>query len=153
MPWSYGICWKFGLQGSSWHFEEIESASAMFKRFAASAMSLGSLSPEAHQTITAAMNLLGGRSNTGEGGEDRAVYRKPVPITANQGLDGAASSALAVGGGGTATLVAEAPVATDAVSLNNKIKQVASGRFGVTAEYLAHADEIRDQGSSRGKAW
>ena len=121
--------------------DEVEPATAMFKRFAASAMSLGSLSPEAHQTITGAMNLLGGRSNTGEGGEDREVYRKPVPHRIDQGSDGAATSA-ATAGGGTATLVAEAPVLTDAVSLNNKIKQVASGRFGVTAEYLAHADEI-----------
>ena len=72
-------------------------------------MSFGSLSPEAHQTITQAMNLLGARSNTGEGGEDPAVY---API------DGAPSL------------------------LNNKIKQVASARFGVTAEYLAHAEEL-----------
>jgi glutamate synthase (NADPH/NADH) large chain len=72
-------------------------------------MSFGSLSPEAHQTITQAMNLLGARSNTGEGGEDPAVY---API------DGVPSL------------------------LNNKIKQVASARFGVTAEYLAHAEEL-----------
>ncbi len=122
--------------------DEIEPATAMFKRFAASAMSLGSLSPEAHQTITGAMNLLGGRSNTGEGGEDREVYRKPVSNQNIQGMGGAVSSAAMTEGGGTATLVAEAPVSTDAVSLNNKIKQVASGRFGVTAEYLAHAEEI-----------
>ena len=122
---------------------EVEPATAMFKRFAASAMSLGSLSPEAHQTITAAMNLLGGRSNTGEGGEDREVYRKAVSTQATRDTNGATSSlSAAAGAGGTATLVAEAPVATDAVSLNNKIKQVASGRFGVTAEYLAHAEEI-----------
>ncbi len=121
--------------------EQVEPATTMFKRFAASAMSLGSLSPEAHQTITAAMNMMGGRSNTGEGGEDREVYRKPSPVPVASGLGGGATSVMAEGGG-TATLIMEAPAAADAVSLNNKIKQVASGRFGVTAEYLAHADEI-----------
>ena len=58
---------------------EVETPTSLCKRFIASAMSLGSLSPEAHHTITAAMNMLGGRSNTGEGGEDSAVYRvQPV---------------------------------------------------------------------------
>ena len=89
--------------------ESVEAAGNITKTFIASAMSFGSLSPEAHQTITQAMNLLGARSNTGEGGEDPAVY---API------DGAPSL------------------------LNNKIKQVASARFGVTAEYLAHAEEL-----------
>src|SRR6185437_5736727 len=55
--------------------EDVESPVSLSKRFISSAMSLGSLSPEAHQTITAGMNMFGGRSNTGEGGEDRAVYR------------------------------------------------------------------------------
>ncbi len=89
--------------------DQVEAAGNITKTFIASAMSFGSLSPEAHQTITQAMNLLGARSNTGEGGEDPAVY---API------DGAPSL------------------------LNNKIKQVASARFGVTAEYLAHAEEL-----------
>jgi glutamate synthase (NADPH/NADH) large chain len=89
--------------------DQVEAAGNITKSFIASAMSFGSLSPEAHQTITQAMNLLGARSNTGEGGEDPAVY---API------DGAPSL------------------------LNNKIKQVASARFGVTAEYLAHAEEL-----------
>ena len=120
---------------------DVEPATAMFRRFAASAMSLGSLSPEAHQTVTAAMNMLGGRSNTGEGGEDREVYRKPVPVPAAVRSGGGAAAEMEQSGG-TVTLIAEAPAATSAVSLNNKIKQVASGRFGVTAEYLAHADEI-----------
>jgi glutamate synthase (NADPH/NADH) large chain len=87
----------------------VEAAGEITRNFVASAMSFGSLSPEAHQTITQAMNLLGARSNTGEGGEDPAVY---APV------DGAPSL------------------------LNNKIKQVASARFGVTAEYLAHAEEL-----------
>jgi glutamate synthase (NADPH/NADH) large chain len=89
--------------------ETVEAPGSICKNFIASAMSFGSLSPEAHQTITQAMNLLGARSNTGEGGEDPAVYAD---------IDGAPSL------------------------LNNKIKQVASGRFGVTAEYLIHAEEI-----------
>ena len=88
---------------------DVEAPGSICKKFIASAMSFGSLSPEAHQTITQAMNLLGARSNTGEGGEDPAVY---API------DGAPSL------------------------LNNKIKQVASARFGVTAEYLIHAEEL-----------
>jgi glutamate synthase domain-containing protein 2/glutamate synthase domain-containing protein 1/glutamate synthase domain-containing protein 3 len=89
--------------------EQVEASGSIAHTFVASAMSFGSLSPEAHQTITQAMNLLGARSNTGEGGEDPAVY---API------DGAPSL------------------------LNNKIKQVASARFGVTAEYLVHAEEL-----------
>ena len=89
--------------------DQIAPAETIARNFIASAMSFGSLSPEAHQTITEAMNMLGGRSNTGEGGEDPAVYSP---------LNGAPSL------------------------LNNKIKQVASARFGVTAEYLAHAEEL-----------
>ena len=119
--------------------EEVETAASLCRRFVASAMSLGSLSPEAHQTITQAMNMIGGRSNTGEGGEDRAVYSREAPVaTTTDGIRSRGSAA------GAATLVAEAPAAIETVapSLNNKIKQVASGRFGVTAEYLAHAEEI-----------
>jgi len=89
--------------------ETVEAPGSLVKNFIASAMSFGSLSPEAHQTITQAMNLLGARSNTGEGGEDPAVYPD------NNGVPSL---------------------------LNNKIKQVASARFGVTAEYLVHAEEI-----------
>jgi glutamate synthase domain-containing protein 2/glutamate synthase domain-containing protein 1/glutamate synthase domain-containing protein 3 len=101
--------------------DQVEASPAIVRRFIASAMSLGSLSPEAHQTITEAMNLLGGRSNTGEGGEDPAVYP-------------AYPGAPAI--------------------LNNKVKQVASARFGVTTEYLAHAEEIEikiSQGSKPGE--
>jgi glutamate synthase (ferredoxin) len=120
---------------------DVETSASLCKRFIASAMSLGSLSPEAHQTITAAMNMLGGRSNTGEGGEDSAVYRIQT-VDAEPGDSGEGRSLLARVGGGTA--VAEPAIEAPAVhvSLNNKIKQVASGRFGVTAEYLAHAEEI-----------
>ncbi len=109
--------------------EHVEAPAHMYRRFIASAMSLGSLSPEAHQTITAAMNMIGARSNTGEGGEDPAVYQPNVDID----------------------LVGRP---TPSYLLNNKVKQVASGRFGVTAEYLMHAEELEikiAQGSKPGE--
>ncbi len=127
--------------GQELPLDEVESPGSICKRFIASAMSLGSLSPEAHQTITAAMNILGGRSNTGEGGEDSAVYR-PVPVDAGKpsSSDGLSFAASSDGGTAVAEPLVESPAVH--VSLNNKIKQIASGRFGVTAEYLAHAEEI-----------
>ena len=127
--------------GAELRLSDVETPASLCRRFVASAMSLGSLSPEAHQTITAAMNMLGGRSNTGEGGEDSAVYRD-LAVGAELESAGGAMSFVARSGGGTAVAepVIEAPAVH--VSLNNKIKQVASGRFGVTAEYLAHAEEI-----------
>jgi glutamate synthase domain-containing protein 2/glutamate synthase domain-containing protein 1/glutamate synthase domain-containing protein 3 len=97
--------------------EEVEPVDAIVRRFSTQAMSLGSLSLEAHRTLALAMNSLGGRSNTGEGGEDPALYRRE-PHAAN------------------------------------KIKQVASGRFGVTADYLVHAQELEikmAQGSKPGE--
>jgi glutamate synthase (ferredoxin) len=119
--------------------DRVQPVDSIVRQFISSAMSLGSLSPEAHQTITAGMNMLGARSNTGEGGEDRAVYlRTPAvaPTPSGSGVMQAQGS----------TVVAEPILAVEApavhTSLNNKIKQVASGRFGVTAEYLAHAEEI-----------
>ena len=123
-------------------WEAVEPASALMKRFVASAMSLGSLSPEAHTTITIAMNTIGGRSNTGEGGEDSDVYR-PHPGNRRVPQPGDAASFVnkpSVGGVAVAEPMVEAPAVHS--YLNNKIKQVASGRFGVTAEYLAHAEEI-----------
>ncbi len=124
---------------------EVESAETLCHRFCASAMSLGSLSPEAHQTVTAAMNMLGARSNTGEGGEDPAVYRVPVAASGQSAVYPSDilrdPGAAAASSGGTAVAEAVAAPAVH-ISLNNKIKQVASGRFGVTAEYLAHAEEI-----------
>ena len=89
--------------------EEVEPASEIMKRFVTGAMSFGSISKEAHETMAMAMNKIHGRSNTGEGGEDstRFIPRK------------------------------------DGLSLRSAIKQVASGRFGVTAEYLVNADEIQ----------
>jgi glutamate synthase domain-containing protein 2/glutamate synthase domain-containing protein 3 len=100
--------------------DEVEGVDAITRRFVTSAMSLGALSPEAHQTLTRAMNRLGARSNTGEGGEDPGSYAARA----------------------------------DGDSTNNKIKQIASGRFGVTTEYLAHAEEIEikiAQGSKPGE--
>src|SRR6266853_1349682 len=97
--------------------EEVEPLESIVKRFSTQAMSLGSLSPEAHRTLALAMNQLGGRSNTGEGGEDPNTYR----------FEPAAA---------------------------NKIKQVASGRFGVTSDYLVHAQELEikmAQGSKPGE--
>jgi glutamate synthase (ferredoxin) len=127
--------------GAEIALDEVESVKSLSKRFVASAMSLGSLSPEAHQTITAAMNMLGGRSNTGEGGEDSAVYRVQQPVGSGWPASGGGASVQAQSGGGTAVAeMVQAPAVH--VSLNNKIKQVASGRFGVTAEYLVHAEEI-----------
>jgi len=89
--------------------EEVEPAQEIVKRFATGAMSLGSLSREAHETLAIAMNRIGGRSNTGEGGEDPVRY---------------------------------APEA-NGDSRRSAIKQVASGRFGVNAHYLANADELQ----------
>lgn len=97
--------------------DEVESDVSLLTRFSTQAMSLGAISPEAHQTLAIAMNRLGGRSNTGEGGEDPNIYY-------------------------------------DRPEANNRVKQVASARFGVTAEYLVHADEIEikmAQGSKPGE--
>lgn len=89
--------------------DEVEPASEIVKRFATGAMSYGSISWEAHTTLAVAMNRIGGKSNTGEGGED------PKRFTAMANGD----------------------------SMRSSIKQVASGRFGVTAEYLVNADDIQ----------
>ncbi len=88
---------------------EVEPASAIVKRFVTGAMSFGSISKEAHETLAIAMNRLGGMSNSGEGGEDRARY-EPLP---------------------------------NGDSRSSAIKQIASGRFGVTAEYLINARDLQ----------
>jgi len=106
--------------------EQVEPAAEIVKRFSTGAMSLGSISTEAHTTLAIAMNRLGGRSNTGEGGEDRRRY---APIRAGESLQ----SRL-----GRDRVEVDIPL-REGDSLNSKIKQVASGRFGVTAEYLANA--------------
>ena len=89
--------------------EEVESVESIVKHFVTGAMSFGALSIEAHEALALAMNKLGTRSNTGEGGEDNARYHTEV----------------------------------DGISLSSKTKQIASGRFGVTAEYLVNAEEIQ----------
>ncbi|MET0382825.1 MAG: glutamate synthase-related protein [Burkholderiaceae bacterium] len=116
--------------------DEVEPAAGIVKRFATGAMSLGSISTEAHSTLAIAMNRIGGKSNTGEGGEDPERYRnelKGIPIV--QGTK--VSDVLGEG-------VIEVDFELDAGdSLRSRIKQVASGRFGVTAEYLVSADQIQ----------
>jgi glutamate synthase domain-containing protein 2/glutamate synthase domain-containing protein 1/glutamate synthase domain-containing protein 3 len=89
--------------------DEVEPVESIVKRFATGAMSFGSISKETHETIAIAMNRLGGRSNTGEGGEDPSRF-KPLP---------------------------------NGDSARSSVKQVASGRFGVTTNYLVNADELQ----------
>jgi glutamate synthase (ferredoxin) len=99
--------------------DEVEPVESIVKRFVVTAMSLGSLSPEAHRTLSIAMNRLGARSNSGEGGEDQSWYDEGGPDVAH-----------------------------------SKVKQVASGRFGVTARYLSMAEELEikiSQGSKPGE--
>ena len=101
--------------GDAVPLDEVEPVDSIVRRFSGGAMSHGALSAEAHETIAIAFNRLGGRSNSGEGGEDRERYRD---------------------------------------ERNSKIKQVASGRFGVTAEYAAFAEELQikiAQGSKPGE--
>lgn len=116
--------------------DEVEPASEIVKRFATGAMSLGSISTEAHSTLAIAMNRIGGKSNTGEGGEDPARYRnelKGIKITKGTKVSDVIGSK-----------VIEADYEMqEGDSLRSKIKQVASGRFGVTTEYLVSADQIQ----------
>ncbi|MBP9059169.1 MAG: glutamate synthase subunit alpha [Rhodoferax sp.] len=116
--------------------DEVEPAKEIVKRFATGAMSLGSISTEAHATLAVAMNRIGGKSNTGEGGEDPARYRqelKGIPIKQGQTMADII---------GQDVVEVDIPL-TPADSLRSRIKQVASGRFGVTAEYLSSADQIQ----------
>ena len=99
----------FAPAGDPVSLDEVEPASAIVRRFVTGAMSFGSISREAHTTLAIAMNRFGGKSNTGEGGEETDRF-KPL---------------------------------ANGDSLRSAIKQVASGRFGVTAEYLVNADEIQ----------
>jgi glutamate synthase (NADPH/NADH) large chain len=110
--------------------EEVESAKEIVKRFATGAMSLGSISTEAHTTLAIAMNRIGGKSNTGEGGEDPKRF---IPISKPTKLS---------------ELIGASRIERDIElkvgdSLRSSIKQVASGRFGVTTEYLVNADQIQ----------
>jgi len=116
--------------------EEVEPASEIVKRFATGAMSLGSISTEAHATLAVAMNRIGAKSNTGEGGEDPKRYRnelKGIPIQQGETLGSIIGAELV-----------ESDIELQAGdSLRSRIKQVASGRFGVTAEYLSSSDQIQ----------
>jgi glutamate synthase (NADPH/NADH) large chain len=116
--------------------DEVESAKEIVKRFATGAMSLGSISTEAHATLAIAMNRIGGKSNTGEGGEDNKRYRNELKGIAIKNGETLASIL------GDDVIEANIPL-SDGDSLRSKIKQVASGRFGVTAEYLTSADQIQ----------
>ena len=100
---------RFKSTGETVPLDEVEPATSIVRRFATGAMSLGSISPESHESLAIAMNRIGGKSNTGEGGED------PRRFTRDESGDLRRSA----------------------------IKQVASGRFGVTAHYLANADQIQ----------
>ncbi len=116
--------------GAAIPLEEVESAKEIVKRFATGAMSLGSISTEAHTVLAIAMNRIGGKSNTGEGGEDPIRF---MPVEKDTTL---------------ADLIGKNRVESNIPlkagdSMRSKIKQVASGRFGVTAEYLANADQIQ----------
>jgi len=116
--------------------DEVEPAKEIVKRFATGAMSLGSISTEAHTTLAVAMNRIGGKSNTGEGGEDPARYRqelKGIPIRQGQTIADVI---------GREVVEVDYPL-NEGDSLRSRIKQVASGRFGVTAEYLASSDQIQ----------
>ena len=114
------MTFKQGVNGGPIPLEEVEPAKEIVKRFCTGAMSFGSISPEAHESLAIAMNRIGGKSNTGEGGEDAKRFL-PLP---------------------------------NGDSKRSAIKQVASGRFGVTAHYLANADEIQikiSQGAKPGE--
>jgi glutamate synthase domain-containing protein 2/glutamate synthase domain-containing protein 1/glutamate synthase domain-containing protein 3 len=110
--------------------EEVEPVEAIAKRFATGAMSFGSISWEAHTTMAIAMNRLGGRSNTGEGGEDP---RRFLPVKGGQKVSDIVGK----------EFVESDYEFKDGDSLRSSIKQVASGRFGVTSHYLVNADELQ----------
>lgn len=108
-PTTLRSIWEFHSDRPKVDLSEVEPAETIVKRFKVGAMSFGSLSKEAHETISEAMNAIGAKSNSGEGGENRNRFK----------------------------------VQPDGRNLNSKIKQVASGRFGVNAEYLMSAEELQ----------
>nr|WP_294840770.1 glutamate synthase large subunit [uncultured Methylotenera sp.] len=116
--------------GAAIPLESVEPAKEIVKRFATGAMSLGSISTEAHATLAIAMNRIGGKSNTGEGGEDAKRF---IPVA------NATTMADVLG----SNLIESNINLQAGDSMRSSIKQVASGRFGVTAEYLANADQIQ----------
>jgi len=117
---------------------EVEPAVEIVKRFTTGAMSLGSISTEAHAVLAVAMNRIGGKSNTGEGGEDPLRYRQELR-TGSSGIHDGDTLASILG----ADRVVADILLREGDSLRSRIKQVASGRFGVTAEYLVSADQIQ----------
>ncbi|HZW72236.1 MAG TPA: glutamate synthase central domain-containing protein, partial [Caldimonas sp.] len=112
--------------------DEVEPAAEIVKRFATGAMSLGSISTEAHATLAIAMNRIGGKSNTGEGGEDPMRYRAEMRAGRSTIKDGDTLAAII----GKGAVEKDIPLKAGD-SLRSRIKQVASARFGVTAEYLS----------------
>jgi glutamate synthase (NADPH/NADH) large chain len=116
--------------GAAIPLDAVEPAKEIVKRFATGAMSLGSISTEAHTTLAIAMNRIGGKSNTGEGGEDQKRF---IPISS----DTTVADII-----GASRIESNIPLKAGD-SMRSAIKQVASGRFGVTAEYLANADQIQ----------
>ncbi len=118
--------------------EEVEPAAQIVRRFAAGAMSIGAISVEAHATLAVAMNRIGGKSNTGEGGEDPRRYEEEMRLGHSPVKDGDTFASVI----GSDRVMAEVKL-KKGDSLRSKIKQVASGRFGVTEGYLASADQIQ----------
>ncbi|MGH8504608.1 MAG: glutamate synthase-related protein, partial [Stenotrophobium sp.] len=116
--------------------DQVEPAKEIVKRFTTGAMSLGSISTEAHATLAVAMNRIGGKSNTGEGGEDPMRYRNELQGGIIKRGETMASVI------GHDQVEADIPL-QDGDSLRSRIKQVAAGRFGVTTEYLNSADQIQ----------
>ncbi|WP_009633757.1 glutamate synthase large subunit [Synechocystis sp. PCC 7509] len=118
--------------------EEVEPVTEIFKRFCTGGMSLGALSREAHETLAIAMNRIGGKSNSGEGGEDPVRYKVLDDVTAE----------------GTSELLPHLKGLKNGDTASSSIKQVAAGRFGVTPEYLMNAKQIEikiSQGAKPGE--
>ena len=129
--------------------EEVEPAKEIVKRFATGAMSLGSISAEAHAVLAVAMNRIGGKSNTGEGGEDPKRYEAEMREGHSPVKQGDTLKSIL----GEDRIVADVPL-EEGDSLRSRIKQVASGRFGVTEAYLSSADQIQikmSQGAKPGE--
>src|SRR3954468_21818 len=126
--------------------DTVEPTDAICRRFFASAMSVGALSPEAHRTIARAMNRLGARSNSGEGGEEPDRYLRPTT--------GVSASARGYSRSGDGETAPETLRDNGADWDGSRTKQVASARFGVTPAYLRSADELQSkiaQGSKPGE--
>ena len=124
--------------GKAISLDEVEPAKEIVKRFATGAMSLGSISTEAHSVLAVAMNRIGGKSNTGEGGEDELRYLSEMQTGKSDIKDGDTLASVL----GAERIEADVPLKSGD-SLRSRIKQVASGRFGVNPDYLASADQIQ----------